>query len=250
MGVGAGYTVELKSISLGRSDHRGLYSYADQTFSDEEIHLKKGSLHGDSGRLEVSKVKHPYWGFSDIEFPCADIDLPLPEAVIFVDELDESQVLDLISVLLLAGATSGYEGDDLDDADRSLEYLKSLLVGFTGTLDPTELFDAIDTDINDEVDEYISDFTEWNSGVMSRGYLWCKPDGLFTFEGATSYSTGLLDQNSKYTNGVEFKTDDFMISLRSDELAEAISECHDLYDDDDESGDTYDFWLEDLRNRY
>lgn len=251
MGVGAGYTVELKSISPSGNLS---YSYEDQTFDEDIIVLRKGTLHVDSGRLGVSKVNHPYWGFSEVEFPCVDIDMPLPDATIYVGDLNDDQVLDLIPLLLKAGATSDYDGNELDDEEKSLEYLKSLLNGFPldGKLDAKELFEAIDTDIKDEIQEYVYDFSEWNSGVMSGGYIWCRPDGVFTFEGSVSGGVGLLDQNGRDINGIEFKEDSTMISLKSEELAEAIVECHDLYDDDeeDEEGFTYNSWLEDLRNRY
>lgn len=246
MGVGAGYTVTLKSISTSKEE---TYSYGEQSFDEDEITLKKGNLHAESGRIEVSEVSHPYWGFTDVEMPCVDIDMPLPDAVIHVDSLDESQVLDLITVLLKAGATSDYEGDDLDNAEESLEYLRSLLVGFTGKLDAKELFGAIDSDLDDMVHEYVYDFSEWDSGVLSGGYLWCRPDGMFSFEGSAN-GVSLLDQNSRYTNGIEFKSKDFQVSFKSDELASAIVECHDMYDEEDEDGYAYSDWLEDLRNRY
>lgn len=247
MGVGAGYTVKLSKVRLTGYGVK----YEDQSFEETEIVLKKGTMSAKNGSIDVDKVSHPYWGFEDVDFlPITDVDVALPDAHILVDDLDESAALDVIKVMLDSGAKAAREITEDEDA---VEYLMAILKEFNGTVDAKALLEAVYSGVISAIEEYPESFT-WETDVMSPGYTWGPPqdDTVFSVKGSSDYKVCLLDDYWHGHDAVEFRAagDDAECSFRSPELAAAIRECHDMYDEEDEDGFLYRDWLDELQHRH
>lgn len=250
MGVGAGYSVEVKNPvhkkgTVKVKAHFGLIHGTTINFGRIEV--------SGQGTIDVVRVEHPYWGFSDVEgFPCEVIQVDF-EMKVDPTMGRERDILQVISALEDFGLEPDQETLDssiTDEEEQARNYLEALVASIDDSVDAGELLATLFGGA-DSLSSYILGNISGKEVVGAGWTVSRNAAGAINFE----------DCNLEWSGENWYSVDsNINMYVESAALGEAADECHDLADgtyededgnfDEDSSHWAYQDWLENLRNRF